>query len=87
MRLAALSADKARAEGRYSLVDATLVSRAGMAEDSDHTLPLDALCKLISRIAIQERRLQTQGMSIVRVQLAREAVRLAAGRRVVRENN
>lgn len=77
---------KQPAKDRYDLVDSSLVSRVSMAQHGDRTHLVCAFCELKSRILTAERRVQAHGMTSVKLRSAREAVRLAARRKMVGGN-
>lgn len=62
------------------------MSRADMAEYSDPTCAAGALRRLLGSICTQKRGVQAQGMPTWKRHLARKAVRLAAGRKLVRDS-
>lgn len=78
---------KQRTEGRYELVDDIVVFCFDTAGSVDRTRLFGALCELTSRVQIQDRCVQAHGMPSVKVRLAVEAARLAAGRMVIKGRN
>lgn len=73
-----------RAEDWYDLMDVILASRAGLLRRDDHIRLSREFCGLMSSVRVEQRSVQTHSMPSMRVQSARKAAKLAAGRMMVR---
>lgn len=63
------------------------MSRVARRRDNDLTGPISALCRLATKIRIQGRQVQKDGLQSLTERLAKEAAKLFGGQKVPKENN
>lgn len=75
---------KQKAKDRYDLVDGTLLSPTAIAESGELTRLFSALCELMSRMQVQDRRVLEHNLRSEETWVATKAAELAQRRKVAK---